>query len=494
MATTASKLFMFLLTILVWLSSQTTGSKPNIIFLFNDDQDLTLGGATPMSFTRKTMSSGAGLDNFFVNTPVCCPSRTTLLTGAYPHNWHTTHGGCMHMNVTNQVFQESTIGVYLQELGYVTGQFGKLLNPNGVSPYCDKKNAQPLPGFDSYLTMCNDNRYFKNTFSLNGTFIEKGTNPEDYLTSVIGNYSIEFIEASLQSGRPFFTYISPHAPHVPATPAPWYENEFKGHKAPRTPNYNFSATDHHYVIRSQPPMTEDQASDSDNLFADRWRSLLSVDDITKEVVALLNKYNQLDNTYILWTSDHGFQLGQFRLPSCKLQPYDHDIRVPFHIRGPGIQNKNYSFVAGMVDVAPTIIELAGGQVPSTMDGHSFAKLLMESDDQVDAGNQRDKLTLEYWTLGNVIRYGHYIDMPNNTYIGIRLLNETHNYLYAEFYENVDETTFTDAPLEYELFDVAKDPYQLKNLYGTSEEDKDLVKELHKYLHQQVVCKGQQQCK
>ena len=281
---------------------------------------------------------------------------------------------------------------------------------------------------------------------------------------------------------------------MPATPAPWYENEFKGHKAPRTPNYNFSATDHHYVIRSQPPMTKDQASDSDNLFADRWRSLLSVDDITKEVVALLNKYNQLDNTYILWTSDHGFQLGQFRLPSCKLQPYDHDIRVPFHIRGPGIQNKNYSFVSGMVDVAPTIIELAGGQVPSTMDGHSFAKLLMESDDQVGAGNQRDKLTLEYWTLGNVIRYGHYIDMPNNTYIGIRLLNETHNYLYAEFYESVDETTFTDAPLEYELFDVAKDPYQLKNLYGTSEEDKDLVKELHKYLHQQVVCKGQQQCK
>ena len=102
---------------------------------------------------------------------------------------------------------------------------------------------------------------------------------------------------------------------------------------------------------------------------------------------------------------------------------------------------------------------------------------------------KDKHMLEYWSLGDVIRYGHYIDMPNSTYIGARLLNSTHNYLYAEFYNGEDVVTF-DTPLEYELFNIAKDPYQMTNLYGTEEEDKELVKELHEFLHMQIRCKGQ----
>ena len=475
-------------------SAVAPGTKPNIILLFNDDQDITLGGTTPMAFTEKMMSTGATVDNFFVNTPVCCPSRTTLLSGGYPHNWHTTTGGCMHMNVMNDQFRQRTIGIYMKALGYTTGQFGKLLNPNGVAAYCAKTNPVPVPGFDSYLTMCNDNRYFGNTFTSNGTFVEKGKDPEDYLTSVIGNHSLDFIEASLQAGRPFFAYISPHAPHVPATPAPWYADKFSDKQAPRTPNYNYSAADHHYVIRSQPILTSKEGDESDALFRDRWRSLLSVDDITKDVVSLLEKYDQVDNTYILWTSDHGFQLGQFRLPSCKLQPYDHDLKVPFRIKGPGLKQGSHSFVASMVDVAPTIIELGGGTVPEEMDGHSFASLLMSNSPDVAKDKTRDRMTIEYWTLGNVVRYGHYIDMPNNTYIGIRLVNDTHNYLYVEYYQDVTEMKFTDKGFEFELFDVSKDPYQMKNLYGTPEADDQLVTELHEYLHKQVVCKGQKECK
>ena len=95
--------------------------------------------------------------------------------------------------------------------------------------------------------------------------------------------------------------------------------------------------------------------------------------------------------------------------------------------------------------------------------------------------------IEYWSLGNVIRLEHYIDMPNNTYIGVRLINSTHNFLYAEFYDGEDEVTFL-SPLEYELFDVAKDPYQLTNIYGTAGTE-DLVKELHDFIHKQITCKG-----
>ena len=463
---------------------------PNVILLLTDDQDLMLGGNTPMPYTRQFLSSGgAQLNNFFVNTPVCCPSRTTLLTGKYPHNWHVTQGGCMHMNVTNPVFEQSTIGVYMQQLGYVTGMFGKLLNPSGMSPYCNVSNPQPLPGFDDFLAMCNDNRYYKNRFTLNGHIFTTGTNPEDYLTSVIGNQTVDFVKEALTAGKPFFAYIAPHAPHIPATPAPWYQTEFSGLKAPRTPNYNYSALDHHYVIRSQDGLNATVEEEVDKLFEDRWRTLLSVDDITRALVPLLEEYRELNNTYVIHTSDHGFQLGQFRLPCCKLQPYEHDIRVPFSIRGPGIPaGYNFDFVAGMVDLAPTLLSLGGGSPLQTMDGRSFANLLLQ---QSKTGQIREKHMIEYWTLGKVLRYGHYIDLPNNTYIGVRLLNSTHNYMYAEFYEgNVADF---DEPLEYELFDVAKDPYQMVNIYGTTEEVKQLVDELHEYIHAEVKCSGQNNC-
>ena len=394
----------------------------------------------------------------------------------------------MHMNVTNTAFEQSTIGVHMKSLGYSTGMFGKLLNPNGMTPYCNGE-LQPLPGFDDYLAMCNDNRYFKNEFTRNGKIYTTGTSPQDYLTSVIGNATLDFVESSLKASNPFFAYIAPHAPHVPATPAPWYENEFANDTAPRTPNYNYSALDHHYVVRMQPPITTKEGQEVDELFQNRWRTLLSVDDITKSLVDLLQKYNQLENTYFVWTSDHGFQLGQLRLPSCKLQPYEHDIRVPFLIAGPGIPaSSSFEFVAGMVDVSPTLLALGGGKPLDSQDGKSFAELLMQKEPQKSV-MWRDKHMLEYWSLGNVIRYDHYIDMPNSTYIGARLLNSTHNFLYVEFYDGENVVSF-DTPLEYELFDIMKDPYQMKNLYGTAEEDKELVQELHDFLHKQITCKGQ----
>ena len=394
----------------------------------------------------------------------------------------------MHMDVTNEHFEKSSIGVQMKALKYRTGMFGKLLNPGGVAPYCAAKDAdrKPLPGFDDYMTMCNDNRYFKNVFTMPDKIYMSGTAPEDYLTSLIGNATVKFVEDSLKNNTPFFAYVAPHAPHVPATPAPWYQDVFADKKAPRTPNYNYSALDHHYVIRSQPPLSAKIANESDQLFQNRWRSLLSVDDITRALVPLLQKYNALDDTYILFTSDHGFNLGQLRLPSCKLQPYDHDIRVPFQAYGPGITaGSKFDFVAGMVDVAPTLISLGGGTPLSTMDGRSFADILMH---KPTVPLWTDRHMIEYWSLGNVIRYEHYIDMPNNTYLGVRLLNSTHNYLYAEFYDGENVVDFTD-PLEYELFDVTADPYQMKNIYGTRDADEDLVKELKEYIHSQYKCAG-----
>ena len=472
--------------------------KPNIVLLLTDDQDLLLGGMSPISRIVAFMSDGAYLKNFFVNTPVCCPSRSTLISGRFPHNFlynevnKDNNPSCMHMNSSSADFEQKSIAVYLKKLGYTTGQFGKYLNPPGMKHYCKGASPTPLPGFDRWFSMCNDNMYFNNIMSDNGKIKTYGTNPSDYLTSIIGNATLGFIEDSLKQNEPFFAYIAPHAPHVPATPAPWYEDTLPYMLAPRTPNYNFTASDHHKIVRSQSPLDPfGIAPRVDELFQDRWRSLLSVDDLMMDVVDKLTEYGQLDNTYFLFTSDHGFQLGQFNLPSCKLQPYEHDIRVPMFVKGPDIPKSLPSFVAGMVDIAPTIITLAGGEPPSTMDGHSFEDMIKKGgqDSSIWQSAWRDKHMLEYWSLGDTIRYQHYIDGPNNTYIGVRLINETHNYLYVEFYQNTNPRYFTDPAVEYELFDLSKDPYQKVNLYGTDKEDSKLVNELHAFLHQQVLCSG-----
>ena len=473
--------------------------KPNIVLLLTDDQDLLLGGMSPLSRSVSFLSDGAYLKNFFVNTPVCCPSRSTLISGRFPHNFlydkslnDSKDPSCMLMNCSSTDFERKSIGVYMKELGYQTGQFGKYFNPSGMEYYCKKNDSTPLPGFDRWFSMCNDNTYFKNEIIDNGEYKRYGTEPSDYLTSIIGNATLSFMEDALQEDAPFFAYIAPHAPHVPATPAPWYEDAFPYMLAPRTPNYNFTASDHHRIVRMQSPLDPyGLGPQVDELFQNRWRTLLSVDDLMMDVVDKLTEYGQLDNTYFLYTSDHGYQLGQFNLPSCKLQPYEHDIRVPMFVKGPGIAKSSPSFVAGMVDIAPTIISLAGGVPPTTMDGYSFADMIKETRESSNTrkNSWRDKHTLEYWSLGNIIRYQHYIDGPNNTYIGVRLINDTHNYLYVEFYEDTDPRYFTDPPVEYELFDLSTDPYQMVNLYGTGKEDKNLVYELNAFLHQQVFCSG-----
>ncbi|XP_065829466.1 N-acetylglucosamine-6-sulfatase-like [Oscarella lobularis] len=469
-------------------ASLVTCRSPNIVLILNDDQDLTLGGMRPMKNAQAFLKDqGATLDNFFVTTPVCCPSRATILTGLYPHNIHAKDGsGCMRMNVSNPVFEAQMMGNWLQKAGYRTGQFGKLLNPIGMVPYCQQNNSRKIPGFDDYLTMCDDLRYFLNTFTHNGELYTSGSSPNDYLTSILGNRSIQFMNDALEKDLPFFSYIAPYAPHSPCTPAPWYANEFREMRAPRTPNYNFSALDHHWIIRQQQPLDPNtEEEEIDEMFRNRWRALLSVDDLIFAVVQFLKSKGVLDNTYIMMTSDHGYQLGQFRLPMCKMHVYEHDIRVPFLIRGPGIaEGSHFTGIAGNVDIAPTIMELAGAEIPAYMNGKSFAKQIVKTG---EPSNWREMYMIEYWSVGNFTVMNHLIDGINNTYLAARLINDTHNYVYAEFYPIL--TNEFDTPVEYELYNIDEDPFEMKNIYGTEEADQTLVDALRSFIHKQVGCIG-----
>ncbi|XP_065836806.1 N-acetylglucosamine-6-sulfatase-like [Oscarella lobularis] len=490
-------LLFFVLSSLV-VSHNAAEAPPNIVVFMADDQDVFLGGLTPMTQTTKLlMNEGAEFENFFVTTPVCCPSRTATLSGLYAHNLDDQKEGWCGNFASRE---NNTFALWLQEYGYQTGLFGKYYNSYGS--FCNK-NIHVPKGWTRWFTMCNDNKFFNNSFNDDGTMVIHGDQPEDYMTSVIGNKSVEWLDKVARmkgvegSSVPFFAYIAPHAPHVPATPAPWYEHTLPETKAPRTPNWGYHGADHHWVIRQQPEFTDNLIKFSDDLFMRRWRSLLSVDDLVAAVVDVVDKAGQLNNTYFLYTSDHGYNLGQFRLPSGKFQVYDHDIRVPFLIRGPGIKpGSKMTQVASNVDISPTILDLAGVKPRYELDGKSMKPLLSDSDTSVQ---WRDMMLIEYWGLGYVRRGpcrngtspcpndDALEDAPSNTYSAIRVINSTTNVLYADFRPRQELAAMSSANFS-EFYNLLNDPYEMHNLANDHDADVDHYRQL---LYQVALCKGTQ---
>jgi N-acetylglucosamine-6-sulfatase len=276
------------------------------------------------------------------------------------------------------------------------------------------------------------------------------------MTNFIGNSSLAWLDnataAAASGGAPFFAYIAPHAPHVPATPAHEYENAPLpfGDEAPRTPNWNWGTAHHHWLVSQKAPLSPELITFSDQLFARRLRATMSVDDVLTEVFALLRTRGLLDNTYIIYTSDHGYDLGQFRLASGKFNAFENCIRVPFFVAGGGVPAglDLSSKMVNNVDVGPTVLELAGlaGGGYAT-DGTSFAPLLRSGG---GGAAWRDRLLFEYWGLGYTERgpchngttpcpgVESLEDAPSNSWSGLRIMNGTHDLVYAEF--RPDSTT------------------------------------------------------
>mmetsp|Transcript_38935 Transcript_38935/g.121222 ORF Transcript_38935/g.121222 Transcript_38935/m.121222 type:complete len:554 (-) Transcript_38935:109-1770(-) len=505
--------------------------RPNIVLFLQDDQDEYLGGWTPMRQADELVAKrGVRAKNFFIHTPVCCPSRAQLLSGRYFHNVRmpTPEGGCMH--VDEGKVNPVSFAKYLSEVGYTAGWFGKHMNN---CPH------EPPPGFG--CTTCywfangggidrEPGGYINATFSdfaggvpVSGTRYHRkpGVYTADtsgefagYTTSVVANKSLEWVRKVGRGPRPFFAAVASKSPHVPSTPAPWYAKAFSDRSAPRTPDYNASAeqlANHHWLIAQQGPITAAEGHVVDELFRNRWRTLLSVDDAVAAMVEVLDELGIADSTYLLISSDHGFNLGQHRLPSCKLNVYDHSVRIPMAVSGPGIgAGGELRAPASNVDVAPTILGLAGADAYASrppMDGRSFAPLIVDARDPAvlpatkehlqreqarwPPGQWRTHHLVEYHSLGEVVRTGHLVDDPtSNTYRALRFTSGgpvgSGEMLYAEF-TALEDWNFT-APSFVEIFDLARDPHQLVNLAGST--PAAVKAKLHAQLQTKWECAGE----
>lgn len=419
-------------------------NRPNILFILTDDLDSRLNTINYMQNLQDLLvSHGTSLEDYFVTSPVCCPSRATTLRGQYTHNHgvynnYAPSGGFEKFNETKQ--ENSTLAVWLQSAGYRTALMGKYLNNY---PYTDEREYVP-PGWSEWYSPAKKNAYdgYDYVLNENGVLVAYSPAEKNYFTDVLSRKAVDFIVRADQDDTPFFLYLAPFAPHEPATPAYRHLELFSDLTVPQTPSFNEAdVSDKGPGLNGNPLLTGAQILEMNNLYRERIRSLQAVDEMIAELVKALDETGQLENTYIVFTSDNGFHMGQHRLYSGKEFLFEEDISVPFIARGPGIaENESLSgYLTGNVDIASTFAEWAGVQPPAFVDGRSFVDLLAGS--PPSAESWRQAFLLEEYRLGDE-------NFPTPTYSGLR----TSQYLYVEYSEEF-----------VELYDLQKDPYQLENI-------------------------------
>ncbi|XP_032784585.2 N-acetylglucosamine-6-sulfatase isoform X4 [Daphnia magna] len=471
---------MWFILFIVRLNCKTPKNpRPNIVVILIDDLDYVLAGLEPMAITRRLVSQhGATFTNAFISTPVCCPSRSSILTGKYVHNHrvinNTVTGNCSSPQWQNGE-ELKTMATYLQSNGYATFYGGKYLNQYGKNETGGVEHVPP--GYNRWVGLVGNSRYYNYTLSVDGKRQDHGDDYHlDYLTDVLAREALSFIDgvvpnrhpsslSAAADSRPFFAMIAPPACHAPFTPAPQFSRSFAGRRAPRWPSFNrHPGNDKHWLLRQAPQgaLPEDIIDQVDHVFRQRWRTLLSVDQMVGDIVKLLRRKGQLDRTWIVVTSDHGYHMGQFAMPIDKRLPYETDIRVPLlvvaasHNRPPAnnksrdIEIDSLSVVS--IDLAPTVLHMAGLPIPDDMDGVSLLPLVTNALTPSSQNRNVSKLCLN--DFGCKCQ-----DAANNTYVCLRTLRPTGNQ-----HANEDSLycQFDDLQAFVESYDLRLDPYQLNN--------------------------------
>ncbi|KAI1055989.1 hypothetical protein LB506_009256 [Fusarium annulatum] len=449
----------------------TLDGKKNIVFILTDDQDSVLDSVSYMPKLKEhIIDKGTSFVNHFTTTAICCPSRVALWTGKQPHNTNVTdvnppYGG--FPKFVSQGLNDNYLPVWLKEAGYNTYYTGKLFNAHTIhnynSPYpagWTGTNFLLDPGTYDYL-----NPIYQH--NQEPPVQHKGVHTSD----LISKYAHELLKEAIGSENPFFVAIAPVAPHSnvnlrrqPGNPsAPLmtipiplerHSHLFEGAKVPRTENFNPDSPSGVSWIHKLAQLNESAVSYLDDFYRARLQALQGVDEIVEQVTKQLEDAGILDETYIIYSSDNGYHLGQHRLPPGKECGFDEDIRVPLFIRGPGVSSGSVeNAVTTHIDLAPTILRLAGAELRTDFDGTPIPVLPTQEN------KRHEHVAVEYW--GGAIAEGEIggfdgkgqIFAQNNTYKGVRIVHEDYSLYYSAWCNN-----------EHELYDIKTDPGQLNNLF------------------------------
>jgi N-acetylglucosamine-6-sulfatase len=440
---------------------QKKQKRPNIVMIMDDDQS-----AEQQRFLPKTNAAigdkGVTFDNSFVNYSLCCPSRSTLLTGQYAHN-HGVRGNQPPSGGYSKLAPtlSNSLPVWLQRAGYYTAHIGKFLNGYGAT----SPDTEVPPGWNEWYGSLDDPDGFTGgtytaygyTLNENGHIVHYGSTPNvvdpaTYQTDVYSQKAADFIRRRAPSRKPFYLSVAPRDPHAESAgacacagdnprAAPRYEGTLAGVSAPRNPDFNEAdVSDKPSNIRDLPLLTPAGIAGVDARYRARAEALLGVDDLVQNVVSTLKAQGELKNTVLIFTSDNGFFHGEHRVPQGKVRLYEPSIRLPLEIRAPGIpKGVHRSQPVINVDLAPTILAFAHAKAGRLEDGTSLIPLMKNRLDWPGRG-----LDLETYFVPDATEDPE--DPPLN-YQAVR----TDRYLYAQY-----------GTGEQELYDLQADPFELQN--------------------------------
>ena len=437
---------MVLLLVLLLSGSPAFASHhPNIVFIVADDMDYA--ALQSMSATRSVIGdAGMTFTRNYVEVPLCAPSRATFLTGLYAHNHKVltvdnSNGGFRQFR--GRGHEQRTVAVALRDAGYATGLVGKYLNG-----FPDKQPETYIPPGWTYWAVAVQRgdvpyRQFNYKLNENGKLVTYRSSANDYGTDVYARKSVEFIESAVKADKSFFLFLSVFAPHDPAASAPRHAKLFPDAGVPRTPSFAEADISDKPSFLRNPSLDTATIAALDAHYARRLRALQAVDEAVRKIYDTLKRLGRVGNTYIVFTSDNGFHLGQHRLQPGKQLAYEEDIRQPLLIRGPGIPaGRTSEHLVGNVDFAPTFVAWAGVTIPGSVDGRSLAPLLGSK----PPSTWRQSFPLARWRIPNAA------NDPWPEFKGTR----TTRYTWVEWANGTRE-----------LYDNVADPHQLQNLAGKS---------------------------
>ncbi len=418
---------------------------PNMVVVLVDDMRWDEFGAAGHPFAEtpnmdRLAREGARFVNAFATTPLCSPSRATYLTGQYAH----TNG--ILDNTARPSHDLPTFPRALERAGYETAFIGKWHMGNDDSP---------RPGFTRWVAMRGQGEAIDPVLNVDGA---RQPTP-GYVTDVLTDFAVEFIEQP-RTG-PFLVYLSHKAVHpnitqrddgstvaMSAQPggfvaAERHRGRYVGQVWPRRPSAFKTPAGKPALLRQiddLPPLGRSTATTDDEMRG-RLEMLLAVDESLGRLIATLERLGTLDDTVIVFTSDHGYFYGEHGLNEERRLAYEETIRIPMLVRYPAVVTAGSApaEMALAIDLAPTLVELAGLEPGTAVQGRSLLPVLRGA-----AGDWRRSFLIEYYsdTVFQRIR--------NMGYVAAR--TERHKLIRYLELDGMDE-----------LYDLEADPYEERNL-------------------------------
>ena len=417
------------------LALPRNGNKPrNIVVVLTDDHRYdAMGFLGTQDFVRtpvldRLAREGAFMCNAFVTTALCSPSRATIFTGLYAHQHRVVDNN--HPIAPGLVF----FSEYLQAAGYETAFIGKW--------HMGLEGDDPQPGFDRWVSFKGQGDYWPNGDGLN---VDGDRVPQDgYLTDQLNDFALDWLETRTRE-QPFMLFLAHKAVHAEFYPAPRHEGLYGDGKFNYPENMAAGATDRPMWVENQRnswhgvDFAYHANLDVGDYYKRYMETFLSVDEGLGRIMDHLTERGELDDTLILYMSDNGFLFGEHGLID-KRCAYEESMRIPMLARCPALFDGGVEVdqVVANLDIAPTLLEVAGLEAPEWMEGRSLMPLLTGA----GGAEWRRELLYEYYWERN------FPQTPT-----VHALRED-RYKYVRYHGIWDLD---------ELYDLAEDPSESRNL-------------------------------